>query len=455
MSTWQMLEYLFDQIPYMATIMVDKEGKVVFINKTYLRILKMSKKEVIGKHIGTITPRSRTLVVLKTGRAEVGYNWIVNDQHLIATSLPVYENNEIIGSFAYSIFLNIYEAKNLVEDLLSELNMYKSQVNCLLRSKYDFDDIIGEDQRLKDLKFLAAQIAHHKNTTVLISGESGTGKELFAHAIHNSSCRSPFPFVRVNCAAIPENLLEAELFGYEKGAYTGANKEGKLGKFELANGGTIFLDEIGEMPLSMQSKLLVVLQEQIIERLGGVQPIKVDVRVIAATNRELSQMVQEGTFREDLFYRLNVFNINIPALRNHKRDIPILVNHFIDKLNARLNTHISGISKDGLDYLCQYHWPGNIRELENVLERALILADMEKSRQLGRKHFNLSDYDRPELLSDGKPGESLKAMIEEYEKTALLKTLEKTDFDKKRTAAYLNIDLSSLYRKMRKHKILS
>ncbi|NLL85072.1 MAG: sigma 54-interacting transcriptional regulator [Syntrophomonadaceae bacterium] len=455
MSTWQMLEYLFDQIPYMATIMVDKEGKVIFINKTYLRILKLSKKEVIGKHIGTITPRSRTLVVLKTGRAEVGYNWIVNDQHLIATSLPVYENNEIIGSFAYSIFLNIYEAKNLVEDLLSELNMYKSQVNCLLRSKYDFDDIIGEDQRLKDLKFLAAQIAHHKNTTVLISGESGTGKELFAHAIHNSSCRSPFPFVRVNCAAIPENLLEAELFGYEKGAYTGANKEGKLGKFELANGGTIFLDEIGEMPLSMQSKLLVVLQEQIIERLGGVQPIKVDVRVIAATNRELSQMVQEGTFREDLFYRLNVFNINIPALRNHKRDIPILVNHFIDKLNSRLNTHISGISKDGLDYLCQYHWPGNIRELENVLERALILADMEKSRQLGRKHFNLSDYDRPELLSDGKPGESLKAMIEEYEKTALLKTLEKTDFDKKRTAAYLNIDLSSLYRKMRKHKILS
>ncbi|MGI6421975.1 MAG: sigma-54 interaction domain-containing protein [Syntrophomonadaceae bacterium] len=455
MSTWQMLEYLFDQIPYMATIMVDKEGKVIFINKTYLRILKLSKKEVIGKHVGTITPRSRTLVVLKTGRAEVGYNWIVNDQHLIATSLPVYENNEIIGSFAYSIFLNIYEAKNLVEDLLSELNMYKSQVNCLLRSKYDFDDIIGEDQRLKDLKFLAAQIAHHKNTTVLISGESGTGKELFAHAIHNSSCRSPFPFVRVNCAAIPENLLEAELFGYEKGAYTGANKEGKLGKFELANGGTIFLDEIGEMPLSMQSKLLVVLQEQIIERLGGVQPIKVDVRVIAATNRELSQMVQEGTFREDLFYRLNVFNINIPALRNHKRDIPILVNHFIDKLNSRLNTHISGISKDGLDYLCQYHWPGNIRELENVLERALILADMEKSRQLGRKHFNLSDYDRPELLSDGKPGESLKAMIEEYEKTALLKTLEKTDFDKKRTAAYLNIDLSSLYRKMRKHKILS
>lgn len=454
MSVWQMLEYLFDQIPYMATIMVDKDGKVIFINETYLRILKLSKKEVVGKHIATITPKSRTLIVLKTGKAEVGYNWIVNDQHLIATSLPVYENNQIIGSFAYSIFLNIWDAKNLVEALLSELNMYKSQVHSLLKPKYDFADIIGEDQKLKDLKILAAQIAHHANTTVMISGESGTGKELFAHAIHNSSSRSQCPFVRVNCAAIPENLLEAELFGYEKGAYTGANKEGKLGKFELANGGTVFLDEIGEMPLSMQSKLLVVLQEQVIERLGGINPIKVDVRVIAATNRDLSQLVQEGLFREDLFYRLNVFNIKVPALRNHNKDIPLLVKHFIDKLNFRLNTHISGISKSALDYLCDYHWPGNIRELENVMERALILADMEKTKQINRKHFNLLDHDQPDLLLDGQPCESLKTMIEGYEKVALMKILEKTDFDKKQTAAYLDIDLSSLYRKMRKHKII-
>lgn len=454
MSAWEMLEYLFDQIPYMAAIMVNKDGKVIFINETYLRILKLSKNQVVGKHIATITPNSRTLIVLKTGKAEVGYNWIVNDQHLIATSLPIYEQKHLIGSFAYSIFLNIWDAKDLVEDLLSELNMYKSQVNSLLKSKYDFDSIIGEDQKVKELKSLAAQIAHHANTTVMITGESGTGKELFAHAIHNSSSRSSFPFVRVNCAAIPENLLEAELFGYEKGAFTGANKEGKLGKFELANGGTVFLDEIGEMPLSMQSKLLIVLQEQVIERLGGIQPIKVDVRVIAATNRDLSQMVQEGIFREDLFYRLNVFNIIVPALRNHKKDIPLLVEHFIDKLNIRLNTRISGINQDGLDYLYEYHWPGNIRELENVMERALILADMEKSRELKRKHFNLFDYDRPDLLSDGQPFEGLKTMIEEYEKNALMRILEKTDFDKKQTAAYLNIDLSSLYRKMRKHKIL-
>ena len=179
MSAWQMLAHLFDQIPYMAAIMVDKDGKVIFINETYLRILKLTKKEVVGKNIGTITPNSRTLVVLRTGKAEVGYNWIVNDQHLIATSLPVYENNQIIGSFAYSIFLNIWDAKNLVEDLLSELNMYKSQIHSLLKSKYDFDDIIGEDQKLKDIKFLAGQIAHHANTTVMITGESGTGKELF------------------------------------------------------------------------------------------------------------------------------------------------------------------------------------------------------------------------------------------------------------------------------------
>ncbi len=454
MSICEMLEYLFDQNPYMATIMVDKNGKVIFVNETYLRILRLTKKEVIGKHIGTITPNSRTLVALKTGKAAVGYNWIVNDQHLIATSLPVYENNQIIGSFAYSIFLNIWDAKNLVEDLLSELNMYKNQVHSLLKSKYDFDDIIGEDQKLKESILLAAQIAHHGNTTVMITGESGTGKELFAHAIHNLSCRSQFPFVRVNCAAIPENLLEAELFGYEKGAYTGANKEGKLGKFELANRGTVFLDEIGEMPLSMQSKLLVVLQEQVVERLGGIHPIKVDLRVIAATNRDLAQMVQEGLFREDLFYRLNVFNITVPALRNHKRDIPLLVKHFINKLNIRLNTHISGITNDGLDYLYEYHWPGNIRELENVIERALILADMEKARQLTRKHFNLWDYDKSASLSDRKHFKSLKTIIEEYEKDALMEVLGKTNFDKKQTAAYLDIDLSSLYRKMRKYKIL-
>ncbi|MDD4549433.1 MAG: sigma 54-interacting transcriptional regulator, partial [Syntrophomonadaceae bacterium] len=268
-----------------------------------------------------------------------------------------------------------------------------------------------------------------------------------------ASMRSQFPFVRVNCATIPENLMESELFGYEEGAYTGAKKEGKLGKFELANGGTIFLDEIGEMPLSMQSKLLVVLQEQIIERLGGIHPIKVNVRIVTATNRCLAVMVQEGTFREDLYYRLNVFHIKVPALRNRKKDIPLLIKHFLDKLNSRLNTCITSVSNKSLNLLCEYHWPGNVRELENTMERAIIFADMDGTKILDKRHFAFLNNNELDLLSNSEDAKNLKTMIEEFEKKALIEALEKTAFDKKQTAEYLDIDLSSLYRKLKKYNI--
>lgn len=452
MRICDMMSYLFDQNPYMATVLVDNDGIIIFMNETYLRILKLTREEVIGNHVETITPNSRTLVTLKTGKAVVGYNWTVNDTHMIASSLPIYGDNKMVGSFAYSMFLDIWDAKKLVEDLLLERNMYKNEVHSLLKAKYDFADIIGEDEKLVNAKAIAEKIAHHAHTTVMITGESGTGKELFAHAIHNASVRSQYPFVRVNCAAIPETLMEAELFGYEEGAYTGSKKEGKLGKFELANGGTIFLDEIGEMSLGMQSKLLVVLQEQVIERLGGIHPIKLDVRVITATNRDLGKMVQEGTFRKDLYYRLNVFHIKIPALRKRKKDIALLTGYFIDKLNGRLNTGITGISNKGSDFLFQYHWPGNIRELEHVLERAMIIADMEGARLLERPHFSFLD-NIIDFISRSHNSKSLKTMVEEYEKKALIEVLEKTAFDKKQTAEYLDIDLSSLYRKLKRYNI--
>lgn len=455
MFACDMLAHLFDQNPYMATILVDKDGVVVFINETYARILGLKRREIVGKHIGEITPDSRTLVALKTGKAIVGYNWIVNGRNMIACALPIYQDKRIIGSFAYSICLDIWDAKNLVEDLLFELNMYKDEVHSLLRAKYDFDDIIGEDDRFRQVKSLAEQIAHHSNTTVMITGESGTGKELFAHAIHNASCRFKFPFVRVNCAAIPDNLLESELFGYEEGAYTGAKKEGKLGKFELANGGTIFLDEIGEMPLNMQSKLLVVLQEHVIERLGGTHPVKVNVRVITATNRDLHQMIQAGKFREDLYYRLNVVHLKIPPLRHRKKDIPLLVDYFLNKLNTRLKTLITKVTKKGLNLLCEYHWPGNVRELENVLERAIIMADMEGARKIDGRHLPFLESDKvvtPPLQSTG--ASDLKTIMEEYERKTLVETLEKSNYDKKLVAEFLKIDLSSLYRKLRKYQII-
>jgi len=271
---------IFNQNPYMAVLIVDKDGMVIYINETYLRVLRLPLEKVLGKAIVSITPHTRTAKVLNTGKAITAYNWSVNGHQMIGCAIPLFKEDEIVGCFAYSISLNIWDSKTLVEKLLSEINMLKDEVYKSHTARYNFDDIVGNDKRFLGAKFLARQVAHQAHTQVLITGESGTGKELFAHAMHNASARSLYPFVRVNCAAIPENLLEAELFGYEDGAFTGAKKGGRLGKFELANNGTIFLDEIGEMPLSMQSKLLVVLQEREIERLGGERSIKLNVRVI-------------------------------------------------------------------------------------------------------------------------------------------------------------------------------
>jgi len=338
-----------------------------------------------------------------------------------------------------------------VENLLSELNMYRDEVDSLYTAKYTFDDIVSKDKGMEMLTSFARQIANHPFTTVLITGESGTGKDLFANAIHNASPRSRFPFLRINCAAIPENLLEAELFGYEEGAYTGAKKGGKPGKFELAHGGTIFLDEIGEMSLSMQSKLLIVLQEQEIERLGGSYPIKVNVRVIAATNRSLEQLIQEKKFREDLYYRLNVVRLEVPPLRQRKQDIAVLIQHFIDKLNPRLRTMIADVSPKSLKLLEQYHWPGNVREMENMLERAIIMADMENGRSLDCRHFkflqNRCSSEAPLEL------QSLKTASQKFEEELIARALEISNFNMAKAAEQLEIDLSTLYKKIKKYGI--
>jgi Nif-specific regulatory protein len=242
-----------------------------------------------------------------------------------------------------------------------------------LQQKYDFRNIIGTSKEMRDVYEQVAQIAH-TNTTVLIRGESGTGKELVAHAIHYNSPRATKPFVKVNCAALPESLIEAELFGHEKGAFTGAIAR-KRGRFELAEGGTLFLDEIGDLSPAMQVKLLRVLQEREFERVGGTETIKVNVRLIAATNVELEQAVQDGRFRSDLYYRLNVFSIYIPPLRDRKTDVLLLADHFLEKYSRQSGKSIKRISTPAIDMLMSYHWPGNVRELENVIERATLVCD--------------------------------------------------------------------------------
>jgi len=238
--------------------------------------------------------------------------------------------------------------------------------------------IIGNSPGITELYNILERVADTP-TTILITGESGTGKELVARALHDHSSRKDKPFIKVNCAAIPKELIESELFGYERGAFTGAVSS-KPGRFELANGGTLFLDEIGEIPVEMQVKLLRALQESEFERVGGIKTMRVDVRLVAATNRDLKKLIAAGTFREDLFYRLNVVPMRLPALRERATDIPILVEHFLTKFNDRLKKHVSGTEPDAMEVLCNYSWPGNIRELENVVERAVLFCDAQKVR---------------------------------------------------------------------------
>ena len=288
-------------------------------------------------------------------------------------------------------------------------------------------------------------------STVLITGESGSGKELVAHSIHQYSHRNAYPLICVNCAAIPENLLESELFGYMGGAFTGAKRNGSMGKFEAANRGTLFLDEIGELPLFVQAKLLRVLQEKEITRIGGNSPIPIDVRVIAATNRNLEQLVRDGQFREDLYYRLNILNINVPPLRERKDDIPILINHFFNKLYKAQGIK-KNLSKSAENVLLNYDWPGNIRELSNIIERIYYMSDSNTIELHDIPSQIIQSHVTTKIKNISK-NDSLDAMLAYLEKDIVLETLKKTNYNISKTAAQLQIPRSRLYRILERHNL--
>jgi len=285
---------------------------------------------------------------------------------------------------------------------------------------------------------------------VLITGESGTGKELFAHALHAHSGRRHGPFIKVNCAAVPENLLESELFGYRDGAFTGARKGGQTGKFELAHKGTILLDEIGDLPMSMQAKLLRVLQEKEIEKLGDRAPRKIDVRVLAATNRNFAEMISEGKFRQDLYFRLNVINISIPPLRERKEDILELANYFITHFNREFNLNISCLDVEVAGLFEIYDWPGNVRELENIIERAFNLVDSDRIEFKDLPQYLIKQKETTRPLNNNK---TLPALLENVEKDALIEALEKTGGNKLRAAKVLGISRAWLYKKIKQYEI--
>jgi Nif-specific regulatory protein len=352
-------------------------------------------------------------VPIKEGRKVIG---ALSVDRVFEGSAPLEEDVRLLTVVSTLIAqkVSVLESIAREQERLKEENL---RLRKELNKKYSFSNIVGNSRKMQEVFYLITQVAK-SNANVLLLGESGTGKELVANAIHYNSLRATKPFIKVNCAALPENLVEAELFGHEKGAFTGANRE-KAGKFELAHAGTIFLDEIGSLALESQGKLLRVLQEKELERLGGTQVIKVNIRLIAATNKDLARSVEQGTFREDLFYRLNVYPIYLPALREREADVLLLADYFLEKYAEEYGKDIKRISTPAIEALTQYHWPGNVRELENCMERAVLLCDDQV----------IHSYHLPPTLQTAQETgtqqtQSLTDAVERYERELLIDALK-------------------------------
>lgn len=439
----------------------DGQGKTLRINKAIKRMTGLGEKELLHKTMnelvenGTLS-RSATLIVLEKKKPVTTTLTTITGKTLLVSAVPVFDEDGEIVRVVTNVrdISELNRLKQKIEQLEGLKKHYESQVN-QLKAKFS-GQLVFKSKVMEDIIYQAAKIAE-VDTTVLITGESGTGKEVIAEIIQKNSPRRDKPFIKLNCAALPENLIESELFGYEAGAFTGAKKEGKPGMFELANGGTLLLDEIGELPLHLQVKLLRALQQQEIFRVGGTQPIKVDVRIIAVTNRDLDKQVKMGEFRKDLYYRINVVPIHIPPLRERKEDIPVLIKHFLDMFNQRYDMH-KKMTGEVVEVLTKYYWPGNIRQLENLVERLVITSSDDL--------INLNDLPEYILLSHEKvetEDESavvvnrvvpLKQAVEITEKQLLEKVWNLYSSCHK-AAEVLEVDPSTISRKMRKYRIVN
>lgn len=432
-----------------ALVYVDKNGYIKLFNQSYADFLEIKIEDAIGKHVTEVIENTRMHIVAESGIPEYEDVQKIKGQNMIATRIPVFVNGQVVGAVGKVLFKDINELKYLykkVSRIEKELKLYKNEFSIANSARYNLNDIIGQSKSIVELKDFTRKIAK-TNSNVLILGESGTGKELFAHAIHNNSHRAKYPFIKVNCAAIPYELLESELFGYEEGSFTGAKRGGKIGKIQAADGGTIFLDEIGELPLNMQVKLLRFIQDKEIQKIGSIHSEKVDVRIIAATNKNLEEMIEDGLFRLDLYYRLNVVTIKIPPLRRRREDIELISRNLIDKISRKNNIRVEGISDDALEYLKKYDWPGNIRELENIIERAINILDGESMIKPKHLPFNIRRVMKNKVVRE------LKEVVEEAEKQAIIDSLIVSKGNRTLAAKNLGISRTSLYEKMAKYNI--
>lgn len=443
-------ETIIDNI-HNGVMITDPEGKIIFFSKTYGNFLGIDPKETIGKHCTEVIENTRMNIVAQTRIPEINHPHRIMGQDMVVQRIPIEMNGELVAVFGQVMFKDVRDVHALSKKLNvleSKVEFYEKELESLRSSKYTINNIVGKSDRIAELKKLALKAAQ-SNSPVLLIGESGTGKELFAHAIHHASERRLHPFIRLNCAAIPKDLLEAELFGYEPGAFTGAGSKGKPGKFELAHRGTVFLDEISDLPLEMQPKLLRVLEEKETERLGGTRMTRSNFRLIAATHENLGKSVEQGQFRKDLYYRLNVIPIHIPPLRERKEDIPLIAGKLIETLNRDLGTGIPKISPEVLTIFENYDWPGNVRELANILERAIYAVEGDI---IETHHLPFFLQRMRQGFSKTQPSH-LKRLREDMEKEALLHAIRISNDNKKRAAKLLGIHRTALYKKMKKLNI--
>lgn len=421
-----------------AVVLVDEQERVMFVNEVAGRILGLDGSSMVNKKVKDLK-NLRLEKVYGDGNTCDGDLQELDGLKVVVNRIPVKSERENFG-----VVVTFQELSRLQQ---LEQKMRREIYHKGLVARLSFQDIIGESRAIKEALETAKKYGC-TDSTVLITGESGTGKELFAQGIHRISPRKEGPFVAVNCAALPENLLESELFGYEEGAFTGARKGGKPGLFELAHGGTIFLDEIGKIPISLQGRLLRVLQEKEVMRLGGSRVIPVDVRVIAATNLDLRNAVQKGDFRADLYYRLNVLKLKLPPLRERDGDVDLLTDYFIMRFNRKFRKKLKSIPREIRNWISSYHWPGNVRELENFIERLVILSNGQSiDRELAYKL--IEDADEGILLSGAEDFITVQVgTLEEMEREIIKKMDKKMGFKKNKLAKRLGISRTTLWKKL-------
>lgn len=449
----ELLNLILDNA-YVGIIFCDASGIIRFMNRQYEELLGVPRETAYGKHITEYFPDSRLPLVIKNEKPEYGWKYNFRGRTtLIVNRIPVKKGTKLIGAIAQCIFRDISEIKIMASklDLLeTKIRNYKKELSNLLAPQYSFNDIIGTSEAINNTKKIALSFGRTK-AQVLISGETGTGKELFAHSIHQASGRSGGPFVSVNCASIPNELFESELFGYAPGAFTGASQKGKAGKVELADGGTLFLDEIGDMPLQAQAKLLRVTEQRRFERVGAVNPEEVDFRLISATNKDLISLIKEGRFREDLYYRISALTLQIPSLRHRLEDIPVLARYFIQqKADSPVDLTVQAIQ-----CLMSHNWPGNIRELKNVIERALVILELEGGSAIHARHLPANVICRDLAISGPEePLElDLKKIVQGDEEEAIRKALAFCKGNKAQAARLLGISRSVFYCKLKRYNI--